>query len=131
MAYSKLRCLPVNVSDVEDFTVSTGNLLIVRTEELDLDGSETQVGTHGEVGDSGDKGDTGGDVMEDTVSSGLPEGQTGEDERCYSHDSADSEVPIGTANGNGNLSGSTVNGVAVDVKRIVALLEERHDRFSC
>lgn len=34
---------PVNVSDVEDLTVGTGNLLIIGTRELNGDGSETQV----------------------------------------------------------------------------------------
>lgn len=57
---------PIDVSNVVDFTVDTGDLGVT-SQELDVDGCPAQVGGHGEVGNGGDHGDGCGDVVEDTI----------------------------------------------------------------
>lgn len=102
---------PVDVADVEDLTVDTADNGVV-AHELNIDRGPTKVGGHGEVGDSGDHGNGSGDVVEDTVLARLGDTQTKEDEGASSHDSADSPVPVRTADGDGNVDGLAVDSVA-------------------
>jgi len=62
---------PINVSNVEDFTVPACNFGVA-SHELDDDGSISQVGCHGEVGNGSNEGDGGGDVMESTLATWNP-----------------------------------------------------------
>jgi hypothetical protein len=96
---------------VEDLAVETANLGVV-ADELDGNAGPAKVGSHGEVGDGGDHGDHGGDVVEDTVLTGLGEGKTHEGNGRSDHDSGHGPVPVGTMSGDGNLSVSIVDGVA-------------------
>ena len=66
--------LPIDVANVENLTSSTTgstNLAVV-ADKLNYDGDLTKVGTHSEICDSCDQGDSGGDVVEETVSTGSP-----------------------------------------------------------
>ena len=62
---------PINVSNVEDFTVRACNFGVA-SHELNDDGSVSQVGCHGEVGNGSNEGDGGGDVMESTLATWNP-----------------------------------------------------------
>ena len=87
------RDKPIDVSHVEDLTECATDLGI-RAEELDLDRSEAEIRTHGEVRDSSDENNTRSDVMEDSVSPWSAKRKTNESEACYSHNGANSEVPV-------------------------------------
>ena len=82
--------VPVDVSHIEDLTDVTRNLGIVIAHEFNLNPSLAQVGAHGEVGDSCDHGDGSSNVVEDTVSAWLGEGETGKDEGRDKHHRAHS-----------------------------------------
>jgi hypothetical protein len=94
---------PIDVADVEDLTVDTANLRHVGSLELDIDGGPAKVGGHGEVGNSGDHSNGSSHVVEDTVLARLGHTETQEDKGRSSHDGADSPVPVGTANGDGDV----------------------------
>ena len=100
---------PIDVADIKDLTVHTADLRHVGSGKLDIDRGPAEVGSHGEVGNSGDHGDGSSDVVEDTVLARFGHTQTQEDEGASSHDSADSPVPVGTANGDGNGSSLAIN----------------------
>jgi hypothetical protein len=135
---------PIDVADVEDLTVDTADLRHVRSAELNIDGGPAEVGSHREVGNSGDHGDGSGDVVEDTVLTRLGHTQAQEDEGGSSHGSADSPVPVGTANGDGDVRrlaidqvgcedcqhGDSGNGqldkLTVDVQSVISLGEVVH-----
>jgi hypothetical protein len=69
---------PINVADIEDGSVVSAHLRVVGSVELDSDGCETEVGSHGEVGDASDKHDRGGDVVEDAVTTLLAQAEANE-----------------------------------------------------
>jgi hypothetical protein len=135
---------PIDVADIEDLTVDTANLSHARTAELNIDGGPAEVGGHGEVGDSGDHGNGSSDVVEDTVLAGLGHTETQEDKGRSGHDGADSPVPVGTANGDGNVGRLSIDHVGcedcqrdvdddegsdeltVDVKSVISLGEVVH-----
>jgi hypothetical protein len=102
---------PIDVADVEDLTVDTANLSHVGSAELNIDGGPAKVGSHGKVGNSGDHSDGSSHVVEDTVLTGLGHTETQEDKGRSGHDGADSPVPVGTANGDGDISRLAINHV--------------------
>lgn len=134
---------PVDVADVEDLTVDTTNFRVVSL-EFDVDGGPAEVGGHREVGDSSDHGDGSSDVVEDTVLARLGDTETQEDKGGHGHDCTDSPVPVGTADGDGNVGRLSIDHIGckqcqrerrgrgfsqqltVDVERVVSLLEEIH-----
>lgn len=111
--------LPVDVSNIEDFAVSTlqATDLWVVADEFDWDAGLAKVGAHAEVGDGGDQGDTGGDVMEQTMRTRPGEGQAHEDERCHGHDGANGEVPVAPTDGDGD--GRNTADAIVDIESLV------------
>jgi hypothetical protein len=135
---------PIDVADIEDLTVDTANLSHVGSLELNIDGGPAEVGSHGEVGDSSDHGNGSSNVVEDAVLTGLGHTETQEDEGRSSHDGADSPVPVGTANGDGNVGRLAIDQVGcedcqrdvdsdrqldkltVDVKSVISLGEVVH-----
>jgi len=117
---------PIDVADIEDLTVDTANLSHVGSAELNIDRGPAEVGSHREVGDSSDHSDGSSDVVEDTVLTGLSHAETQEDKGRGSHDSADSPVPVGTANGDGDVSRLVIDHVGVDVKSVISLGEVVH-----
>jgi len=117
---------PIDVADVEDLTVDTANLSHVGSAELNIDRGPAEVGSHREVGNSSDHGDGSSDVVEDTVLAGLGHAETQEDKGRGGHDGADSPVPVGTANGDGDVSRLAIDHVGVDVKSVISLGEVVH-----
>lgn len=101
---------PINVADIEDLTVPAGNDRLA-SNELDIDGSPAQVGSHGEVGNGGDHGDSCGDVVEDTVLARLGQAKADEDKGANGHNSTNCPVPIRTTDGNSNVDGLAVDNV--------------------
>lgn len=81
-------CLPVNVSNIEDLTEHARDLGI-SSNELRLDTSLSQIGTHSKVCDRSDHGDRSGDVVEETVRARLGERHASEDEGRDEHHGAD------------------------------------------
>jgi len=119
MGESTEKSVPVNVSNVEDFPISTLKTtdLWVVTDEFDWDTGLTEVGAHAEVGDGSDQGDSGGDIMEETVGTRPGEGQAHEGERCNDHDGADGEVPVAATDGDGD--GRNTTDAIVDIESLV------------
>jgi len=117
---------PIDVADIEDFTVDTANLSHVGSAELNIDRGPAEVGSHREVGDSSDHGDRSSHIVENTVLAGLGHAETQEDKGTGSHDGADSPVPVGTANGDGNVSRLAIDHVGIDVKSVISLGEVVH-----
>jgi hypothetical protein len=105
---------PIDVADVEDLTVDAANLGHIGSLELDIDRGPAKVGSHREVGDSGDHSDGSSHVVEDTVLTRLGHTETQEDKGRSSHDGADSPVPVGTANGDGNVRRLAINQVGCE-----------------
>ena len=64
--------LPVDVAHVEDGAVSAMNARVA-PRKFDGNGSETEVGAHGEIGDGGHHCNQGGDVVKDAVGTRLGE----------------------------------------------------------
>ena len=111
---------PIDVANVEDLTVIAAHDRVV-AEELDLDRDEAKVAGHCEVSDGGNHGNSGRDVVEDALLARLRLRQTGEDESRDSHACADCPVPVGAADGNGNVGSNAIDGVAC-----TRLLESTH-----
>jgi len=105
---------PINVADIEDLTVHTANLRHVGSGELDIDRGPAEVGSHGEVGNSGDHGDGSSDVVEDAVLARLGHAQAQEDKGGSSHNSAYGPVPVGAADGDGDVRRLAVNHVGCE-----------------
>jgi hypothetical protein len=93
---------PVDVADIVDGAVYTTDDGVAAL-ELDGDGCEAQVGTHGKVGNASDKDDGGSDVVEDTVAAVLAEGESKEGKAGDAHGGADGEIEVGAMSGDGNL----------------------------
>ena len=132
---------PIDVANVVDLPVGPAHDGVVAL-VLDGDGREAQVGAHGEVSDGGDEGDGGGDVVEDALLAGLPRREAHKDEGRGRHARAHGPIPVGAADGDGNVGrgalsvhvvsayasrgrcmhggGAYVHGVAVDVEGVVA-----------
>lgn len=91
--HSEQRNSPIDVSNVEDLTVSSTNNGVV-ARELDSDRSPPKVGSHGEVRNRSDHGDTSSDVVEDTVGSWLHGRQTDEGHCRDGHDGAYRPVEV-------------------------------------
>lgn len=68
------RCVPVDISHIEDFTKLAGHLGI-RPDEFGLDTSLAEVGAHSEVRDGSNHGNGGSDIVEDSMWARLGEGQ--------------------------------------------------------
>ena len=81
--------IPINIADVEDLAEVPRDLW-VGSDEFRLDTRLSQVGAHSEIGDSCDHSDRSGDVVEDTVGTGLSEGQASESKGRNKHHRADS-----------------------------------------
>ena len=80
--------IPINIANVEDLAERARHLGVA-SDELRLDTSLSQVGTHSEIGDSCDHSDRSGDVMEDAVGTRLGERQASESEGRNKHHRAD------------------------------------------
>jgi hypothetical protein len=97
---------PINVSNVEHFTVRACNFGVA-SHEFDDDSSVSQVGCHGEVGNGSNEGDGGGDVMESKIRiTSLmlkPAGVTKSHERRKSHQSGDRPVNVRSMGGDVDL----------------------------
>lgn len=102
---------PINISDVEDFSVAAVDHG-VGASELDIDGRPAEIGGHGEISDGCDHGDGGCDVVEDTVSARLGHGKADEGKGRAGHDGGDGPVPVGAMGGDGDVDGLV--SVAVD-----------------
>lgn len=118
--------------------------LRIGTHILYANGCKAQVRAHGEVGNGGDQGDGSGDVVEDTLSTWLGESQTPEDEGRGKHHGSDGlsdgelkgakefggkntyPVPVRSMGGDGDVSGTTIDGVTVDIESIIP-----HYRYEC
>lgn len=61
--------------------------------------------------------------MEKTVATSLAVSKTDEDESRKAHGGADSEVEVGSMCGNGNVCRRTIDGVVIEVQRIVPAKE--------
>lgn len=107
------RYIPINVADIEDLAVDAVHAWVGPL-EFNRNRSEAKVGCHREVGDSSDHSDTSSDVVEDALAPWLGEGKSNECKGCNGHDRADSPVPVATTNGDGDISGRSINGVACD-----------------
>lgn len=105
---------PIDVADIEDLTVDTANLSHARSLEFNIDRGPAEVGSHGEVGNSGDHSDGSSDVVKNTVLARLGHAETQEDEGRGGHDSAHSPVPIGTADGDGDVRGLAIDHVGCE-----------------
>ena len=77
--------LPVNVAHIEDGAVSAVNTRVA-PRKLDGDGGKAEVGTHGEIGDGGYHCHQGGDVVEDTMGTGLGERKADKTQGSHGHD---------------------------------------------
>lgn len=91
----KKRCgdEPIDVADVVDGTVvSTYDWVVAVV--LDSNGSETEVGAHGEVGNCGNEDNRGSDVVEDAVATLLAHSKTDEGETSHGHGRANGEVEV-------------------------------------
>ena len=99
-SFTFIASLPVDVSNVKDLAVTAHQStdLGVTADEFDRDGSLAETGAHGEVCNGGHEGDGGGNVMEDTVTTRLGEGQAHEGERGGRHDGTYCPVPITSTN---------------------------------
>lgn len=80
--------IPINIANVEDLAEIARDLG-TGSDELRLDTRLSQVGAHSEIGDSCNHGDRSGDVVEDTVGTGLSEGQASESDGRNEHHRAD------------------------------------------
>lgn len=80
--------LPVDVSNIEDLTHSAGHPGI-GSPELWFNTGLSKVGAHGKISDGSNQCDCCGDVVEDTVRTGLGEREPSEGEGRNEHHSAD------------------------------------------
>lgn len=113
---------PVDVPNIEDLTVNTADLGVAAA-ELNVDRGPAKVGSHGEVGNGGGHGNSGSDVMENTMLTRLGNSKTGEDEGRQGHDSSHCPVPVGAADGDGDVSALAVDSVAIDAQGVVSTYE--------
>jgi hypothetical protein len=101
---------PIDVADVVDGTVSATNNGVAAL-VLDANGSESEVGTHGEVGNGSDKDNSSGDVVEDAVAARLALTEADEDEAGDGHGRAYGEIEVRAMGGDGDVSGAAVDSV--------------------
>ncbi len=127
---------PIDVPDIEDLPEHASHLGI-GTHELGLDGSPSEIGTHGEISDGSDHGDGGGDVVEHTVVAWLGEAMGDEGNGRDRHHGCDSleddqpsfwvlvhstethPKPVGAMGGNGNVSSALAVGGRIDFESLV------------
>lgn len=141
--------VPVDVSHIKDFTKLASHLGI-GADKLGFDASLAEVGAHGEICNGGDHGDGGSDIMEDSVWTGLGEGQACESDGGDKHDCADSlkdgsvkmpcpvqctrgknetthPIPVTAMCGDGNVRcGAIDHVVAIGMDSIVCTRKEGH-----
>jgi hypothetical protein len=84
---------PVDVANIVDRTVVSTNHWVVAL-ELYFDGSETEVGAHGEVGNGGNEDDSSCEVVENAVATLLAHTQTDENEARDGHGRANGKVQV-------------------------------------
>ena len=94
--------VPIDVADVENFTIDTTHCGI-RSHEFDVDRCPSKVGSHGEVRYSRDHGDARCNVVEDTVLSRFGESKSHECKGSAGHDSRNRPIPIRATDGDGNV----------------------------
>lgn len=109
---------PVDVANIENLSEETGDFRVA-TNKLNGDGGPSQVGGLGEIRDGRDESDAGDDIMEQSMTTGSGETHSVEDQSGDGHESADGPIPIGTTNGDGDISRNTLGSIAIDANRIV------------
>lgn len=109
---------PVNVSSIEDGAVGTTNNWVVAV-ELDTNGGETEVRTHGEVGNGSNKDNTGCDVVEETVAALYAERHANEDEASKGHDTANGKVEVRAMGCDVDVCSTVIDSIAVVIEHIV------------
>jgi len=104
---------PVNVSSIEDGAVGSTNFGVA-SEELDSDGGESQVGTHGEVCNGGNKDYTSSQVVENTIATLFALAEDNEDNSREGHGRADGEVEVRSTGGDGYVSRPAIDSIGVE-----------------
>jgi hypothetical protein len=94
--------------------------------ELDPDRSPSQVRSHGEIGNAGNTRNGSGDVVEDSLGTGLGSTQANKHKRRKEHDGKDSPVPIRTMGGDGLIDSFSFEDGGVGFKDLVASSLESH-----
>jgi hypothetical protein len=138
-------CLPVDVADVEDFSVDSRDGRSVAT-KLNINGSPsclsmsadvvasrktrrrlTEVAAHGEVRDHGNEVDQGGDVVEDAVARVSDVAPNENSESSNAKGSREREVDIASMGSDMFVDGLTIGGKAVRGESIVASCSQSYE----